>query len=273
MSSSFDHIGVTYIGGPTVRLDVAGLRLLTDPTFDSGGVYEGATSTLTKLRGPTLDVASVGPVDAVLLSHDHHFDNLDRAGRALIASVRTVLTTPLGASRLGGGAIGLEPWESTDLASPDGGTLRITSTPGRHGPVGGDRGPVTGFVLTQVDTTRAIYVSGDTVWFDGVADVVKRYDIGVAVLFMGAARVAATGAAAITMTAEDGVQFARACRGATIVPVHFEDWAHFSEGRDTIQRTFAAAGLAQRLRWPVRGGTITVNANHQTTGVSERYFK
>ena len=109
MSSSIDRIAVTYIGGPTVRLDVAGLRLLTDPTFDAGGVYEGATSTLTKLRGPALDAESVGPVDAVLLSHDHHFDNLDHAGRVLLASARTVLTTPLGASRLGPPAIGLEP--------------------------------------------------------------------------------------------------------------------------------------------------------------------
>lgn len=266
MSSSIERIAVTYIGGPTVRLDVAGLRLLTDPTFDAGGVYEGATSTLTKLRGPALDAESVGPVDAVLLSHDHHFDNLDHAGRALLASMRTVLTTPLGASRLGAGAVGLEPWQPTDLASPEGGALRITATPGRHGPSGGDRGPVTGFALTRDATGPAVYVSGDTVWFEGVAEVIRRFDIVIAVLFMGAARVAATGAAAITMTAEDGVQFARACPGATIVPVHFEDWAHFSEHRDTIQRAFDAAGLAQRLRWPVRGETSTVNASHQTAG-------
>lgn len=266
MSSSIDHIAVTYIGGPTVRLDVAGLRLLTDPTFDDAGVYEGATSTLTKLRGPALDVSSVGPVDAVLLSHDHHFDNLDRAGRALVTAMGTVLTTPLGASRLGGGAVGLEPWQSTELASPEGGVLRITTTPARHGPAGGDRGPVTGFVLTRGDAGPAVYVSGDTVWYQGVAEVIRRFDIIIAVLFMGAARVAATGTAAITMTAEDGVQFARACPGATIVPVHFEDWAHFSEHRDTIQRGFDAAGLAQRLRWPVRGATITVNASQQTAG-------
>jgi L-ascorbate metabolism protein UlaG (beta-lactamase superfamily) len=265
MSSSIDRIAVTYIGGPTVRLDVAGLRLLTDPTFEAGGVYEGATSTLTKLRGPALDAEFVGPVDAVLLSHDHHFDNLDHAGRALVASAHLVLTTPLGASRLGPPAIGLEAWRSMQLAAPDGGTLRITATPARHGPAGGDRGPVTGFVLTRGDTGPAVYVSGDTVWFEGVAEVVRRFDVVIAVLFMGAARVAATGAAAITMTAADGVQFARACRGATIVPVHFEDWAHFSANRDTIQRAFDAAGLAQRLRWPVRGATITVDATHQTT--------
>lgn len=264
MSSPIDRIAVTYIGGPTVRLDVAGLRLLTDPTFDPSGVYEGPTSTLTKLVGPALDVGALGAVDAVLLSHDHHFDNLDRAGRTMLSNAPAVITTPLGAGRIGGGALGLEPWQSVDLPSPEGGVLRITGTPARHGPAGGDRGPVTGFALTRDGTGTAVYLSGDTVWYEGVAEVVRRFDIGIAVLFMGAARVAAAGAAAITMTAEDGIQFARACPRATIVPVHYEDWAHFTEHRETIQRAFDEAGLAQRLRWPRRAGTITVGVNDQT---------
>jgi len=134
VSSTIDHIAVTYIGDPTVRLDVAGIRVLTDPTFDAGNtVYERATSTLTKLRGPALDPASVGPVDAVLLSHDHHFDNFDRAGRTLLAS-RTVFTSPLGASRIGGAAVGLEPWQTRELASPEGGVLRVTGAPARPSP-------------------------------------------------------------------------------------------------------------------------------------------
>ncbi|HXE61437.1 MAG TPA: MBL fold metallo-hydrolase [Gemmatimonadaceae bacterium] len=142
--------------------------------------------------------------------------------------------------------------------------MRITGTPARHGPAGGDRGPVTGFVLTRDDDTTAVYVSGDTVWYEGVAEVLRRFDVAIAVLNMGAARVAASGGAAITMTAEDGVAFARACPRATIVPLHYEDWAHFTEHRDAIQHAFDAASLAQRLRWPVRGGTITVGVNDQT---------
>lgn len=266
MQPSIEHIGVTYIGGPTVRLDIAGLRLLTDPTFDPAGTYTGATSTLTKLRGPAVSAASVGPVDAVLLSHGHHFDNLDRAGRTVLATADAVLTTPLGASRIGGDAVGLAPWQSAELTSPEGGTVRVTAAPARHGPEGGDRGPVTGFAITRGDSGSAVYVSGDTVWYEGVAEVVRRFDVAIAVLFMGAARVAAAGASAITMTAADGIQFALACPRAVIVPVHFEDWAHFSENRDTIEHAFDAAGLAQRLRWPVRGATIMVDGRHQTTG-------
>ncbi|MGE5750148.1 MAG: MBL fold metallo-hydrolase, partial [Gemmatimonas sp.] len=100
----------TYIGGPTALLEIAGLRLLTDPTFDPGGTeYRTPVYTLRKTDSPAVAPDSLGPIDAVLLSHDHHFDNLDHAGRDLLSHVPLVLTTPIGAERLGGNARGLVP--------------------------------------------------------------------------------------------------------------------------------------------------------------------
>jgi hypothetical protein len=32
-----------------------------------------------------------------------------------------------------------------------------------------------------------------------------------------------------------------------VVPLHFEGWAHFSEGRDTLDAAFTTAGLRDRL--------------------------
>jgi L-ascorbate metabolism protein UlaG (beta-lactamase superfamily) len=76
------ELKVTYIGGPTALLESGGLRLLTDPTFDvAAEEYVTEPYTLRKLTDPVVAPESLGPVDAVLLSHDHHFDNLDRAGR------------------------------------------------------------------------------------------------------------------------------------------------------------------------------------------------
>ncbi|HEX7793657.1 MAG TPA: MBL fold metallo-hydrolase, partial [Vicinamibacterales bacterium] len=73
---------VTYIGGSTALLEVDGLRLLTDPTFDPPGTsYTTPVYTLRKTTGPAVPLAGLGHVDVVLLSHDHHFDNLDHAGR------------------------------------------------------------------------------------------------------------------------------------------------------------------------------------------------
>ena len=253
---------LTYIGGPTLLLELGGLRLLTDPTFDEAGAeFRADAYVLRKTRGPALVPASLGRIDAVLLSHDHHFDNLDAAGRAFLGSAGRVLTTEAGAERLGAGARGLAPWQTVELPAPDGRTVRVTATPARHGPAHADRGPVVGFVLALTDAVaHAVYLSGDTVWYDGVAEVSRRFSIRTAVLFMGAARVAAVGPWHLTFTAAEGVEAARAFAEATIVPVHFEDWEHFSESRPEIDRAFATAELGHRLRWLPRG-VVTADTN------------
>ena len=103
-----EQLRLTYIGGPTALLEVGGLRLLTDPTFDPAGEeYQTSVYTLRKTTGPALEQGALGQIDAVLLSHDHHFDNLDRTGRLLLNGAATILTTQAGAERLGAPAIGL----------------------------------------------------------------------------------------------------------------------------------------------------------------------
>lgn len=54
-------------------------------------------SASTKVAGPSLSTAELPPIDAVLLTHDHHADNLDDSGRSLLAGVRTIVTTSAGA--------------------------------------------------------------------------------------------------------------------------------------------------------------------------------
>ncbi len=249
------RLRVTYIGGPTALLEVGGLRLLTDPTFDpAGSEYGTAAYVLRKRLGPALAPESLGAVDAVLLSHDHHSDNLDTAGRGVLPRAARIVTTQAGAVRLGSGAVGLAPWEATDIPAMGGRTLQVTATPARHGPAHADRGPVIGFVLTWSDEPdEGIYVSGDTVWFEELREIGRRFSIRVALLFMGAARVAAVGPWHLTLTAAEGVEAARTLAGATIVPLHYEGWAHFSESRGDIERAFGEAGLSHRLRWMAAG--------------------
>jgi L-ascorbate metabolism protein UlaG (beta-lactamase superfamily) len=252
------HVTVTYIGGPTALIEFGGLRFLTDPTFDPAGTnYPTAVYTLHKNQSPAIDVAALGRIDAVLLSHDHHFDNLDNAGRALLADVPATLTTAAGAGRLAGTARGLAAWESIELS----GGVQLTATPARHGPDGGDRGPVIGFVLTRRGHEDAIYVSGDTVWFDGVEEIGRRFRIDVAILNMGAAQVAVVGPHPLTFTAADGVSLARAWPSARIVPLHYEGWEHFTEGRRTITSTFEEAGLGDRVIWLPPGVPTRLDAS------------
>ncbi len=245
------QLRITYIGGPTVLLEFGGVRLVTDPTFDpGGGEYPSGAAVLRKLSGPAVSIDAVGPVDYVLLSHDHHWDNLDRSGRAFLANAKAVFNTVAGAERLGGNSIGLQAWQSTDVQAPAGRKLRVVATPARHGPADMDRGPVNGYVAFFTDAPeRAIYFSGDTVWFEGVAEVAQRFRVRAAILNLVAARVAEVGPFHLTMTSQEGAEAARAFADAVIVPLHFEGWAHFSEGRDKIVQAFAAAKLQNRLRW------------------------
>jgi L-ascorbate metabolism protein UlaG (beta-lactamase superfamily) len=240
-------LSVFLVGGPTAVLELGGLRILIDPSFDPPGkTPNGLHKTEASAVGPD----DVEPIDLVLVSHDHHDDNLDVSGRAFLPRAGRTLTTKAGAERLGGNAIGLEPWESIEIDRPGGAKLTITAVPAQHGPDGSDpiQGPVIGFVITASDLPK-LYVSGDNASVDVVRTIVDRLGIvELAVLFAGAASVPHKfDGAYLTLSADRAVQAARALEARKIVPVHFNGWAHFSQGADDLREAFEAAGLSDRL--------------------------
>lgn len=121
----------TYIGGPTLLIKISKMRFLSDPTFDpAGSRYAAGPVRLEKTTDPAAGPDTMPAVDAVLLTHDQHRDNLDVAGRAYLPRAGVVLTTVSGAVRLGGNAVGLAPWASRVVGSADG-TESVTVTPAR----------------------------------------------------------------------------------------------------------------------------------------------
>jgi L-ascorbate metabolism protein UlaG (beta-lactamase superfamily) len=240
---------ITLIGGPTALIEIDGFRLLTDPTFDPPGDYQLPHVKLEKLTGPALSADAIGAVDAVLLSHDQHSDNLDHSGKDFLAKATRVLTTKAGAKRLGNHAEGLAPWATTKLTCGDGRSLTVTATPARHGPAGIEplSGDVIGFVLTPSDARRRpIYISGDTVWYDGVAEVALRFKAGVVLPFAGAAQT--RGPFHLTMDTNDTIETARAFPEAVIVPLHTDGWAHFRQNSRDLRATFDTLGFGERLK-------------------------
>ncbi len=250
------EISLTHVGGPTVLIEVGGWRLLTDPTFDPPGrSYQFGWGTGSrKLTGPAIAASELEPIDAVLLSHDHHDDNLDTAGRALLPSAGTVITTVPGAKRLAGEVRGLEPWASTRLEAPTRPPIEITATPCRHGPplsrpIVGD---VIGFALQWDGQAHGVlWISGDTVLYDGVRQVADRLQVGTALLHLGGVRFPISGPVRYTMTAKEAVELCQLAQPRTVIPIHYEGWKHFREGRQAIERELAHASedVRQRIRW------------------------
>ena len=240
-------VAITLIGGPTALLEIDGVSIVTDPTFDQPGAYQLPHVKLEKLTGPAMSAETVGSVDAVLLSHDQHADNLDHSGKAYLAKAARVLTTEAGAKRLGAHAEGLAPWASTELRGRNGAVLSVTATPARHGPAGIEplSGDVIGFVVSR-KAGRPIYISGDTVWFDGVAEVARRFTAGVVLPFAGAAQT--RGPFHLTMDTNDTIETARVFPDALIVPVHTDGWAHFRQSASDLRLSFDALGFGARLK-------------------------
>jgi L-ascorbate metabolism protein UlaG (beta-lactamase superfamily) len=258
-------VRITHIGGPTALIEVNGWRLLTDPTFDSPGrrYYFGWGAMSRKLAGPVINAADLGPIDAVLLSHDHHGDNLDDAGRALLPSAGVVVTTVSGAKRLGGNARGLKPWSSTRLESPSRPPIEVTATPCRHGPPLSRpiAGEVVGFALRwEGQENGALWISGDTVLYDGVRQVADRVQVDTALLHLGGVRFAVTGPVRYSMTAEEAVELCRLVRPCSAIPVHYEGWKHFRQNREAIEREFARApeDIRRSIRWLPIGVPVAV---------------
>ncbi len=233
----------TLVGGPTLVFEYAGLVVITDPTFDGPGDQSG----LVKTRGPAVPREHIGAIDLALVSHDHHPDNLDAGGRALLADIPVALTTVAGAARVPG-TVGLEPWTTLTV-----GPVTVTAVPALHGPAGvaEHTGPVIGFVL-EADAWPTVYFSGDNSEVAVAREIAAAFpDVRLALLCAGAARVANRGPAPLTLDAERLAEVADLWPSATIVPVHIEDWAHFSEPRAHLVANWA--GASGRLTLLERG--------------------
>ena len=246
---------ITYIGGPTAVLEYAGLRIVTDPTFDPPGSYgdpDPDDPPLTKTAGPAIPRLELGAVDLVLLSHHEHEDNLDFEGLELLATGVTTLSTMKAASDLFGGAVvGLDAWESYTA-----GPVTVTAVPALHGPPGSEArlGPVIGFVL-EAPGEPTLYVSGDNASLPLVEQIASAFDhIEIAVLFAGAARIPAINAP-LTLTSADAAAAALILGASRVVGLHTEDWEHFSESRAELEAAFAGTGL---LVATPRGVTVTL---------------
>jgi L-ascorbate metabolism protein UlaG (beta-lactamase superfamily) len=244
-------VQIVYIGGPTAVLELDGARVLLDPTFDPPGTYPIGDRALTKTSGPALQPGDIGPLDAVLLSHDQHPDNFDGAGRAFLASAPLVLSTRSAADRVAG-VTALPNWTDAEVAG-----LRVTGVPAQHGPDGTEHlvGEVTGFVLHG---PQRVYVSGDNASLDVVREVARRAGpVDVAVLFAGGARTPLVDGF-LTLPSDAAAEAARILDARQVVVLHVEHWAHFTQGPESVREEFATAGLADRLVLPPLGDSVTV---------------
>jgi L-ascorbate metabolism protein UlaG (beta-lactamase superfamily) len=120
---------------------------------------------------------------------------------------------------------------------------------GRTRPIGGD---VVGFALRWDGQEHGVlWISGDTVLYDGVREVADRLEVDTALLHLGGVRFPVSGPVHYTMTAKQAVELCRLLRPRVAIPIHYEGWKHFREGREALERELASApeDVRRRFRW------------------------
>ena len=256
---------ITFIGNATVLLRYGGFTILTDPTFvhrhEKVDLGPGLSST--RLLDPAMEVDDLPPLDLVLLSH-FHGDHFDQVAQARLDRSLPVVTTPQARDELQSlgfsEAVGLETWEMLTVTKGER-RLRITACPARHGPGVTELvlPDVMGSILQADDGDLAtIYVSGDTLVHDALAEIPQRHpDIDLGLLHLGGTKVLGI---LVTMDAEAGVEAVDIIRPRTTVPIHTDDYDVFTSGLQDFLDAAAAAGIADRVRVVGRGETVPLSA-------------
>ncbi|KAI9727391.1 MAG: hypothetical protein M1834_008462 [Cirrosporium novae-zelandiae] len=251
-------LNITHIGTATAILEVDGVNLLTDPFFSPAGTeWDVGITVLKNSDTPALGLQDLPPIDAVLLSHEDHQDNLDELGRQLLDG-RHVLTTMDGAKKLAPrpGVRGLRPWETVTLAV-GGKRFVVTATPCQHLP----GGECTGFIITTDEfgispdgRPNAIYFSGDTVYMNELVQIRSKFHVVVAVLNLGAAKVLLPdGPLQVTMDGKQAARLFREIKADVLVPMHYESWGHFTQFGKELAQVFEEEGIKDKICWLTPG--------------------
>ncbi|MFD5776636.1 MBL fold metallo-hydrolase [Streptomyces fungicidicus] len=261
---------ILFIGNATLLIRYGELTLLTDPNFLHRGQYAhlGYGLVSRRLTEPALDVAELPheDLDAVVLSHLHG-DHFDRVARRGLDRGLPFVTTHHAARLLKGlcgfrRATGLRTWQSRTLRRGDS-SVRVTSLPGRHapGPLRGLLPPVMGSLLEFGDgsgeTRLVLYLSGDTLMYDGLREIAVRYpDIHLAVLHLGGTTL--PGGLVVTMDAGQGADLLDLLRPRRALPVHHSDYTVFRSPLEDFLAEAERRGHGARLVRCAAGGRVTV---------------
>lgn len=265
---------VMFIGNATVLIRFAGFTILTDPNFIPRGdhAHLGYGLKSKRLTEPALTLDNLPPIDLIVLSHLHgdHFDQLvqEKLERSI-----PVITTHAASQALEqmnfSSRYPLAPWEVATVRK-GGATLRITSMPARHGPalvsalLPETMGSMLEFHAGENTASYRIYISGDTLMFDDLTEIARRYpEIDLALVHLGGTRILNT--VMVTMDAKQGARLIQLIAPHKAIPLHYNDYDVFKSSIEDFDSEIKTAELQQKIIYLKHGESYNFKGRSAAT--------
>ncbi|REA05833.1 MBL fold metallo-hydrolase [Haloferax sp. Atlit-6N] len=231
------EIRVRLVRNATVLATVDDTTFLVDPMFTPQGEMPTVTdnpavpeflTTANQKRNPLVPLPDVElDYDAVVVTHRHP-DHWDEAAREKLDADVPLFCQPEDAGAFSDeGFTDVRPVE--DETSFDGVTIHRTPGQHGHGELAEGMGPVSGFVF---EGEKSLYIAGDTIWYDPVAETLDRFEPEMVVLNGGEAQF--DQGEPITMGVED-IAAVREATDATVAVVHMEAINHCLLSREELR--------------------------------------
>lgn len=173
-------LSITFVGHATVMITTPGVRLLSDP------LLERSLYGLRRAKAAGIAEEDLDDVDLVLITHAHR-DHLSRPSIERISRKAVLVVPPRCTSFVRGlgfaDIVELDPGSSQAF-----GDVEVTAVPVRHSGTRGlgdylRRGACGYVVRARAGTATAnAYISGDTGYFSGFAEIGRRFHVDVALL-------------------------------------------------------------------------------------------
>ncbi|KIL49446.1 MBL fold metallo-hydrolase [Jeotgalibacillus soli] len=249
---------ITWIGHASFLLQVDGVNILCDPVWAEKMGFDR------RLAKPGLALGELPQIDVVLISHGH-YDHLDMPTLNKLAGPPLFLV-PEGMKRMlkrrgFKRVIELRWWEKQQVSS-----IEISFVPAQHWTrralFDTNRSHWGGWVLQPKDE-KAIYFAGDSGYFSGFQDIGQRFEIGYALLPIGAYEPEWFMSSQHT-TPEEAIQAFLDTNADTMIPMHYGSFRLADdtpkEALDRLYEDWQKRGLnADNLRVLLHGETVRSN--------------
>lgn len=255
------------IRGATIKITYGGKRFLIDPWLADKGTLPPVPSPFNEAPNPLVElplpITEIIDVEAVIVTHMHHFDHFDEAAQKALPKDLPIFTQN-----------GQEADDMRGLgfikviALADEGVefegVTLYRTEGEHGQgeaaqrnyqALGLPSEASGVVFAKPGEPT-VYVAGDTVWCEKVKETIVKHQPDIIIL--NAAQAAFYDGTPILLGTEGLHEVAKIAPKAVIIASHMDAVNHARLTRQDLKEFIDEKGLASQVRIPLDGETYTL---------------